>query len=398
MTDDSEETEPLNMTVSNIPNNHRLESFFKFNNTIQVIQRMSPFGNSELLVVTRERLNETVQIFLTASSFQSFDNSSHQLTPYDVRRMNTLNRLFSEYLNLFHTQTEILENDNDFIEWSVVGDNLIEKRRQFREQIDLYKTYTYQHHSITRLLIEIIDYYINEYLALEGSFTMKDIKKLEKYFQQAIKEKNYLKYFIKVYTLSHSFNKALNRHLALYILDYFDIYSYSSLPKGYRLINCLIYIVTLLINHPDIQKYQHNGIVYRGLLMTQNALEHYSIGNHILNRSFVSTTKERMIAEIFAGSDRSEVSEQNLGNRGLKEVSVLLTYTIKQNQTAIDITHLSTIQDEEEILILPFSVFQVKNRIEGCENMGSPMLTEIELEECADDEEINDEKPLGKQF
>jgi hypothetical protein len=44
-------------------------------------------------------------------------------------------------------------------------------------------------------------------------------------------------------------------------------------------------------------------------------------------------------------------------------IPVLLKYTIKQNKTGIDIEHLSMIRDEEEVLILPFSVFKIKNRI-----------------------------------
>ncbi len=56
----------------------------------------------------------------------------------------------------------------------------------------------------------------------------------------------------------------------MYILDYFDTLSYSSSTTKYRLINCLVHIVTLLIHHPDIQKYKYKGITYRGLLMTKN--------------------------------------------------------------------------------------------------------------------------------
>ena len=106
-----------------------------------------------------------------------------------------------------------------------------------------------------------------------------------------------------------------------------------------------------------------------------------------------------MIAEIFASSDQGNISEQTLYDRGLRKVSVLLKYTIKQHHTAIDITRLSTIQDEEEILILPFSAFQVKNRTDSCQKMCSPMLIEIDLEECcADAEQINDEEHQGKHF
>ncbi len=174
----------------------------------------------------------------------------------------------------------------------------------------------------------------------------------------------------------------------MYILDYFDTSSYSSSTTKYRLINCLVHIVTLLIHHPDIQKYKYKGITYRGLLMTKNDLKSYTIGNHILNRSFLSTSKNRSVAQLFTGNNQGDQTQ----------ISVLLKYTIKQKQTAIDIEHLSTIQDEKEVLILPFAVFQVKDRIENDPQMSPPVLVEIDLEECENDEQINYKKQKSKRF
>ena len=297
-----------------------------------------------------------------------------------------------------HFQQENLnDHDDDYIEWSLIGENLILKRQEFRQQIDLYKSYSNHHHSITRLLTEIIDYYIKEYLAHEEHFSADQINRLEQYFQKAIKEKNYLKYFVLAFTSHYDFFHVLNKHLALHILDYFDLYAYSSVTNGYRLINCLVYIVTLLIHHPDFEKYQYKGITYRGLIMTENTLEQYSIGNQVLNRAFVSTSKNRAIAELFACIDEQNVLEQTSDARGVKKVPVLLRYTIKQNQTAINITNLSKISDEEEVLILPFSVFQVKHRTNNCLNIHAAKLIEIELEECEDGEQINNEEQAGKR-
>ncbi|CAF4488894.1 unnamed protein product [Rotaria sp. Silwood2] len=211
-----------------------------------------------------------------------------------------------------------------------------------------------------------------------------------------IREQNYLKYFIKAYTLTNNFYRVLNKHLALYILDYFDTSSYSSSPTKYHLINCLVHIVTLLINHPDIHKYKYKGIAYRGLLMTRNDLEHYTIGTHILNRSFVSTSKNPSVAKVFADNREQNMIQQISDHHDLVQVSVLLKYTIKQNQTAIDIEHISMVEDEKEVLILPFSVFQIKDRIDNSPKLCPPVLVEIELEECEDGEQINNRKERSK--
>ena len=73
-------------------------------------------------------------------------------------------------------------------------------------------------------------------------------------------------------------------------------------------------------------------------------------------------------------------------------MSVLLRYTIKQNRTAIDIQNMSMVTDEEEVLILPFSVFQVKDRIQNYLNIYSTVSVEIILEECEDDQQIISEQ------
>jgi hypothetical protein len=106
--------------------------------------------------------------------------------------------------------------------------------------------------------------------------------------------------------------------------------------------------------------------------MKSNHLKSYSIGNCILNKSFVSTSKILKVAQFFA--DNRQMNDQL--------IPVLLKYTIKQNETAIDIEDLSVIPDEEEVLILPFSVFKIKNRVEKCSHTSSTMLVEIDLEEC----------------
>ena len=376
-----EETIPLNLAVANIQNNNQVGVFFNISSSIQTINRTGPSGNAALSVATLHEFDD-IRIFLTNNALQSLGNVAQPVTTYDASHTNELYRLFLANWGLFHSD-QVLDDD-DYIEWSLVGENLIRKRQEFREQIDLYKTYDTQNHSMTRLLIEIIDYYIKEYLAKEENFSPEEIAKLERSFQQAINENNYLKYFIELYTMSNKFYRVLNRHLALYILDYFDIHNYS---KGYRLMNCLVYIVTLVINHPNIDKHEYKGVTYRGLRMTEEALSQYSNGNHILNRSFVSTTANQKIAEIFAGTDQQDGSQQASNDHRLRKVPVLLKYTIKQNQTAIDIKHLSAIPDEEEILILPFSVFQVKDRIDVYSNTDLPVLIEIDLEECVDGEQ-----------
>ena len=352
-------------------------------------------SNTSLHVSSYRKDKEVVQIFLTNSAFKSMKNISNQSTTFDQSKINEINELLLADFDFFYVQSEI--PDNDYIEWSPSDDYLIAKRKVFRDQIDLYKTYNSRHPSITQLLVEIM-----EYLVQREDFPQRDAEILREYFKKSIEKTNYTMYFIKAYTVTNNFYRVLNKHLALYILDYIDLQSYSSLQTKYRLINCLTHIVTLLINQPDIDKYKYTGVTYRALLLKENDLKSYNINSFILNKSFVSTSKNHSVTEMFAKNGHSGgTSDENES----RQVSVLLKYTIKQNQTAIDIQNMLMVEDEEEVLILPFSVFQVKNRIQTCSNTSSSVSIEIDLEEYEDDkqiineqndEQINEEKPKSE--
>ena len=367
-----EETIPLNTILSNYQNDYRVEKYFNSNNKIKTIGRFD--RNVPFDIISRFEYNEVVQLLIPNHALASFENiSSQQLTLNHLLNTEQIQKLIWDNSNLdnFEDHTQ----NNDYIESSLNRDYLIKQAKELRAQIDLYKTYDNQHHFVTKLLIEIIEYYINQYLVQQEHFSEEDTLNIENYFQKAIEEQNYLKYFIKAYTLTNNFHHVLNKHLALYFLHYFNTPSYSSMKTNHRLINCLAHIVTLLIYHPDIHKYRFNGITYRGLLMKQNHLKSYSIGNHILNKSFVSTSKNRSVAQLFA-----DFKQQN--DQDFMEIPVLLKYTIKNNETGIDIENLSMVRDEEEVLILPFSVFEVTNRIENCSDTSTRMFIEIDLEEC----------------
>ncbi len=62
---------------------------------------------------------------------------------------------------------------------------------------------------------------------------------------------------------------------------------------------------------------QFNGITYRDLSMKQNNLKFYS---------FISTSKNRSIAQLFADNTQENISTDD----HLIEIPVLLKYTIKQ--------------------------------------------------------------------
>lgn len=69
-----------------------------------------------------------------------------------------------------------------------------------------------------------------------------------------------------------------------------------------------------------------------------------------MNTSFLSTSKDRQVAEFFV--------------READKVSVLCIYEIhnkNKRRTALDISRISNFNSEREVLILPLSAFRVKS-------------------------------------
>ncbi|CAF2645489.1 unnamed protein product [Rotaria sp. Silwood2] len=259
---------------------------------------------------------------------------------------------------------------------------------------------------MSKLLAEVIHYYLNEYLVNqindtnnpEDQITRKQIETIESYFKEAIEKQDYLTYFIKAYTLTNFFYKVLNRNLALYILEYFD--ETKTFSSNYRLVNCLVHIVTLLIYNPNLPQYQYQGICYRGMRITQNDFNQYQLNQHVLNRTFLSTSTDRQVAAMFAGEGQQSQMRYTPNNHCALQYSCLCQYLIKQNSTAMDIQSISTRPDEKEILIIPFSVFKVmKIKRNYLDDSTASISIEIELEECEDvidDKKESESKPTSR--
>ncbi|CAF0823855.1 unnamed protein product [Rotaria sordida] len=364
-----------------------VRSILPYIDNINIINKIqSSTGSTCLHVACYYGHQHMVQLLLEYGALHSIRNLRHNLTPYEEVYTDDIKQLFIEHRKLFSNNNF----DYDYIEWSVVGDDLLGKRREFRQAIDLYKTYN-NHHLVSKLLAEVIHYYLNEYLINEindtgnpeDQITREQIETIEGYFKEAIEKQDYLTYFIKAYTLTNCFYKILNKHLALYVLQYFD--TTKDFSSNYRLVNCLVHIVTLLIYHPNLPQYRYQGLCYRGMRITQNDLDQYLANQHILNRSFLSASIDCEVAKMFAGEGQQSKMRHTPKDHCALQYSCLCQYLIKQNLTAINIESLSSRPDEKEILILPFTVFKVISiKRNYLDDPTASISIEIELEECED--------------
>ncbi|CAF1499311.1 unnamed protein product [Rotaria magnacalcarata] len=293
----------------------KVRSILPFIVDINIINKIqNSTGSTCLHVACYYGHRDMVKILLEYGAQHSIRNLRHNLTPFEEAHTDDIKELFLERRKL------VSYKDYDYIEWSIAGDNLLEKRREFPQAIDLYKTYD-NHHLVSKLLAEVIHYYLNEYLVNqtndgthpEDQITRKKIETIETNFKEAIEKQDYLTYFIKAYTLTTFFYRVLNKHLALYVLEYFD--RTKDFSSNYRLVNCLVHIVTLIIYHPNLPQYRYKGLCYRGMRITQNDLNQYRLNQHILNRTFLSTSDDRQVAEMFSGEGQQSKMRFTPGNK-----------------------------------------------------------------------------------
>ncbi|CAF1506070.1 unnamed protein product [Didymodactylos carnosus] len=120
---------------------------------------------------------------------------------------------------------------------------------------------------------------------------------------------------------------------------------------------------------------------YRGMLMTRDDLIKYNVGSQIMNVSFSSTSENKQVARTFAGENTMDALRQTPDRKAI-HLSAVCAYHTKHSRTALQLESISEMADEEEILILPFSAFEIVgvNQYNGRKNNG--IMVEIELEEC----------------
>ena len=144
---------------------------------------------------------------------------------------------------------------------------------------------------------------------------------------------------VRAYTAETGFYTRLNEDLA-------------QMPKHWSGIRHERNIASIMLFHPVFQSYSFTGETYRGMNMSSKDLEEYVVDSVFMNKTFLSTSKERTQAEWFMRIKKLD--------KPSKKHQVLCIYRIKHNSTALAIEDFSKFPSEEEVLILPYACFKVK--------------------------------------
>ena len=91
---------------------------------------------------------------------------------------------------------------------------------------------------------------------------------------------------------------------------------------------------------------------------------------------FYPHQKNKQISYTFAGEGGMDSLRQTLDHKPI-HLSAVCAYLTKNSRTALQIENISEVPNEEEILILPFSAFEITSI-----KQYNGIMIEIELEEC----------------
>jgi hypothetical protein len=152
-------------------------------------------------------------------------------------------------------------------------------------------------------------------------------------------------YLLKLYTAETGFYKTLNRIMAK---------NEGFLKNAELIMPWAFYFAGMLCRNSVLEAYRFQGQTYRGMRIRDQDLRAYQIGGTIINKAILLTSRNRHIAKIFSGWNDDDPNDRST-------YPVRCMYKIIDRQSSIDLEEASEFPDEEEVLIMPLTVFRMIN-------------------------------------
>ena len=266
-----------------------------------------------------------------------------------------------------------LSNEHELYDWELVDPDILETALHFNKELQSWKNNPKE---LKKKIFSINKGYIT--LRLDEMKNPSSIDNIRSLFKRAL-QKCDPTFIIEAYTTSQAFSKLLNIDMARIVTH--------DIKNGGSKFSCdILYttqdgtksIASILHHHRDWPEY--SGKVYRGIVLP-NELAHIQVGCCIMTNTFLSTSKNSDIADNYSGRDQYN---QTSCQEDEKNVSIYCTYIIKNtagNRRALDISKISKYSREEEVLLLPYSVFLITKRKTIERTNSTVKRIEIELEE-----------------
>jgi hypothetical protein len=345
--------------------------------SLDEINKIESNGSTALHAACYYGHYDIVKLILDAGASRSIRNRKYNLTPFDEAN-EQIKKLFYR-VNSTNNMTAGAGIDR-YIGLSVNNEWMVETKQAAEWKINLYNWLKIEQ-SFDEMITFLQKHYLTDHVYHQFE---RDKKQIEWFFRQAAVEQD-PRYIVRAYTSVTQFYTIVNNHLREFLLRFFrwdfDARHPNTLEKSVG------YLASIFIYHLDLRSLSYTGLTYRGMILSQHDLSIYTVGKRLLNKSFLSTSTERQVAEMFAGAGTSTNMRRNL-NHDLIQYITFCTYKIKRHNTALQIGFISEVPAEKEVLIMPLCAFQVKS-IKQHLGDDSNIHIEIELEEC-DSNSTND--------
>ena len=331
------------------------------------IDRIELNGSTALHAATYHGHADILQLLLDRGADRSLMNKFGFL-PFDEAPNNEIRQLF-----LRTPDCNRLMNTGD-VEWELVDDGAFLIAMCERQQIkSLYQTIPED-----TMFAKIQNSYINIELS-----NMNKIATIKHFFEKAMKQKDPI-WIIKAYTAETDFYNVLNVQIACGA-------SRCQVERKF--------IIALLSYHPKLNHLTYIGASYRVMTVTDYHMKKYQINGTAMTKSFLSSSKVEEIAAWFLlrKEDNREKKEtktrRDKDGKVIKKSWVMCKYHIKHPRTALHVENSSQYTAEGEVLIMPFTVFRIINKIKVTPRYlsGGYQINVIEFEEC--DQYINELNP-----
>lgn len=293
------------------------------------LNRLDPNGSSCLHVACASGRVEVVRLLLEYGAFRELKDANDRTAAY-VAKTASIKKLFTRM------EEDIAEHYGKIPskqrEWLFDKDTAI----KFSRAIDFGRI---KNRDIKRTVKKI------ERANIMPNDQSRTSKLYKHYLKSAI-EQNDPNFLLKIYTIEGSFYRQLNE----YITRGGKREVYKKLCGKWS-----GYYAGIIMKHPKLAVYYFTGQTFRGMEITLEELDRYKVGITLTNKAFQSTSKSRKVSMPFAHRQTPFMGT----------LPVILIYKISVPNSALDITSLSEFPDEQEVLIVPGSCFEVVNVIKN---------------------------------
>ena len=328
------------------------------------VDRMEPNGSTSLHAASFYGHKEIVRLLLEKGANRAILNK-HGLFPFDEAKDPTVREIFLRVPN-----SNRLVSREGHIEWERMDNRALQVAIEERYTLkQLYDKKTTVGSSSTRdMFKQIEENYIGKCLA-----NAKGIDQISRFFRHATEEEDPI-WIITAYTAETNFYEFLNRELAVGSKEY------DSERK---------YIVILLLYHPKLEPLSYTGVSYRTMKITDSLLDKYRGNEMLMTKTLISSSVEAKIALWFSKRSQEQETEDVSSKRfsadgQLLQQWVLCKYTIKHRRSALYIEEKSQYAMEAEVLIMPYTVFKVKQVVKTRPSFIPEgfQISMVEFEEC----------------